>query len=180
MHTSASIKAAVERVLGWSEGEAASLSLRSVRELLLSASKPSADRDAVVAEIDRVERTGAVVVGDAALEAIADHALDLASQAVRDARLEHLAGQQRAIIEAMSAIPEEDRIRLKAWGYEPSINWKRRNMECSTGSALKNIEIDEARAVCGRSKRGHENGRGSEVDFCRHCGHPMPTMVPRR
>ena len=64
-------------------------------------------------------------------------------------------------------VPEADREILEAEGYRPVLWWKRANTLCTTGEALKNIEIGVKRAKCRHVRNG-------PTDYCRYCQAIMP------
>ena len=66
----------------------------------------------------------------------------------------------------------EDAARLRAAGYRPALRWVKSmgtgcGVICSTGEALRNIEIAEKQAKCSHVRRG-----GTE--WCACCGALLP------
>lgn len=66
-----------------------------------------------------------------------------------------------------AAVAPADRAKLLASGYRPVLRWAHANTICTTGEALKNIEIEAKRAKCAHVRNGAS-------DFCRYCGQIMP------
>jgi len=67
----------------------------------------------------------------------------------------------------LETISEAERLLLEESGYEPVLRWRKRTggctVVCTTGEALKNIEIDRQRASCRQVPRGADG-------VCRVCG----------
>lgn len=70
-------------------------------------------------------------------------------------------------IEATENVSEADAAALEAAGYRPVLWWKKANTFCTTGEALKNIEVEAKRAKC-------KHVRNGPTDYCRYCGIIMP------
>lgn len=60
---------------------------------------------------------------------------------------------------------QADRAALLAAGYRPVLRWRRDNVICSTGEALKNIEIAEKQAACTHPFRARRLS-GIECTIC--------------
>jgi hypothetical protein len=76
------------------------------------------------------------------------------------------------IVAAVSEIGEEDARKLLLAGYDPAfVMWRRNNTLCSSGEALKNLEIDaeEKRSLdhgfCPRCRR--QNGHAPDCSLWR-------------
>jgi len=59
-------------------------------------------------------------------------------------------------LSVFESVADEDRAKLEKAGYKPTLRWERQNLGrrviCSTGEALKNIEVEEWK---GRDPRNH-------------------------
>ncbi len=175
--TANEIRISAAKALGWPEADVVSVSLRSLREILRG--HGTSDATYLAGKISRIEDTGGVIVGRAYDEILAE----IQIEPNENARLEIIAGQHGRLVEETARIPAYVRLKLAAAGWKPVVAWTRLgNLRetASTGSALTTIAIEERQATCAASSGGHERGAGSEVDWCRHCGFSMPSMLPRR